>query len=250
MAIDVEKLPAARGIYRIYCDRVSYVGLSDNIRERIRQHLEATSGRSRILLDTGRARVKVLELLPKASDAQLAAREWHWYERLRQRGQILVNDPQRLGVTASGQHFPQASETAGRRRSRWQWAAICAGVGASCFAVGFGTVSQWQPARMATDLARPESVFEEGALGSPVPDASSRRAFDCRQDDLLGPGEEGSQVTALQSRLRTLGYYRGRPDGIYGDGTVAAVEAFQRDRNLLVDGVAGCRTQQALSEAT
>lgn len=55
----------------------------------------------------------------------------------------------------------------------------------------------------------------------------------------LKAGSEGAAVRALQSRLKTLGYYKGTVDGDFGTGTTDAVKAFQRANNLTVDGVAG-----------
>lgn len=40
----------------------------------------------------------------------------------------------------------------------------------------------------------------------------------------------------VQSRLRALGYYGGPVDGVWGDGTRAAVERFQRARGIAVTG--------------
>jgi len=43
----------------------------------------------------------------------------------------------------------------------------------------------------------------------------------------------------LQQQLKFLGYYNGEADNKYGLGTTHAVEAFQRDNKLEVDGWAG-----------
>lgn len=53
----------------------------------------------------------------------------------------------------------------------------------------------------------------------------------------------------LQQGLKDLGYYDGEVDGAYGAGTAAAVEAFQTDYGLNVDGVAGPETVNALHGA-
>lgn len=39
----------------------------------------------------------------------------------------------------------------------------------------------------------------------------------------LQPGDRNNHVAAVQARLRTLGYYDGSDDGVYGQGTQAAV---------------------------
>ena len=50
----------------------------------------------------------------------------------------------------------------------------------------------------------------------------------------------------LQMRLAELGYYGGTITGGYYGGTIKAVEAFQRDYGLDVDGAAGEKTQAVL----
>ena len=59
-------------------------------------------------------------------------------------------------------------------------------------------------------------------------------------------GSRGSEVTAIQTRLAELGYFKDRIDGIFGSRTKAAVIAFQRDRGLTADGIAGKNTLAAL----
>ena len=59
----------------------------------------------------------------------------------------------------------------------------------------------------------------------------------------------GANVLTLQSELTHLGYSVGPLDGIYGPKTLAAVNAFQRNDHLPVDGIAGLLTQTALEKA-
>lgn len=59
-------------------------------------------------------------------------------------------------------------------------------------------------------------------------------------------GAIGDDVLRLQKRLAERGFPPGRIDGEFGAGTEAAVIAFQHSAGLLVDGVAGRRTQAAL----
>lgn len=60
-------------------------------------------------------------------------------------------------------------------------------------------------------------------------------------------GMRGADVKALQQALEREGFNPGAIDGIFGNGTQAALLAFQRSAGLLADGVAGPRTQAALS---
>ncbi len=66
---------------------------------------------------------------------------------------------------------------------------------------------------------------------------------------LLKKGSRGDAVVALQEKLIALGYLTGPADGKYGNDTVAAVKAFQRDYGLTADGDAGSSTQAALMQA-
>lgn len=59
-------------------------------------------------------------------------------------------------------------------------------------------------------------------------------------------GSVGDEVTALQTALKSRGYYTGTVDGIYGTATKTAVQNFQRDSGLAVDGIAGKNTLAAL----
>ena len=64
--------------------------------------------------------------------------------------------------------------------------------------------------------------------------------------ETLENGSSGTAVKALQEKLKKLGFYTGNVDGSFGDGTEAAVMAFQLQNNLTVDGKAGPATQRAL----
>ncbi|MCC8537626.1 XVIPCD domain-containing protein [Xanthomonas axonopodis pv. poinsettiicola] len=85
--------------------------------------------------------------------------------------------------------------------------------------------------------------------------ASSRPyAGSSSHDGKLEQGERGESVKQLQSQLAQLGATGrdGKPlqaDGDFGANTKYAVEQFQRERGLQVDGVVGNRTQAALAQA-
>ncbi|MBQ3968907.1 MAG: spore cortex-lytic enzyme [Clostridia bacterium] len=55
-------------------------------------------------------------------------------------------------------------------------------------------------------------------------------------------GSSGSEVTQIQQKLQSLGYYSGRIDGIYGTNTKKAVTEFQKSCGLTPDGIAGTKT--------
>lgn len=59
-------------------------------------------------------------------------------------------------------------------------------------------------------------------------------------------GSTGKEVSDIQSRLQSLGYYTGKIDGIYGTATKNAVVNFQKANGLVADGVVGSKTMAAL----
>lgn len=66
---------------------------------------------------------------------------------------------------------------------------------------------------------------------------------------LLRAGDTGADVRDLQQALAALGYYTSSADGAFGDGTAAAVGAFQGASGLLADGIVGATTTAALRAA-
>lgn len=56
-------------------------------------------------------------------------------------------------------------------------------------------------------------------------------------------------VVEYQEQLQTLGYYRGRVDGMRGPNTIKALKAFQADHGLVEDGIYGMMTGKALEKA-
>lgn len=55
-----------------------------------------------------------------------------------------------------------------------------------------------------------------------------------------------SQNKQIQQRLKDLGYYTGKIDGIIGKWSIVAIKAFQRDNGLVVDGIVGPKTAAKL----
>ncbi|MEE8497303.1 MAG: peptidoglycan-binding protein, partial [Acidimicrobiia bacterium] len=60
---------------------------------------------------------------------------------------------------------------------------------------------------------------------------------------VLGYGSLGADVADVQQMLRALAQYDGPIDGIFGQGTTAAVRSFQDARGLAIDGIVGSRTR-------
>lgn len=63
----------------------------------------------------------------------------------------------------------------------------------------------------------------------------------------LRKGDKGNeQIKTVQRILKSLGYYKNLIDGSFGGGTAEAVEYFQAENGLTVDGVVGGNTWNAL----
>ncbi len=63
---------------------------------------------------------------------------------------------------------------------------------------------------------------------------------------IMTPYMEGIDVQNIQQRLMELGYYEGEIDGIYDQETAESVIAYQEAMGLLVDGVVGPDTWNAI----
>ena len=63
---------------------------------------------------------------------------------------------------------------------------------------------------------------------------------------LSSMGSRGSEVKAIQEKLKERGLYKGNIDGIYGINTRDAVIKFQKQNGLAQDGIAGPQTLKKL----
>lgn len=62
----------------------------------------------------------------------------------------------------------------------------------------------------------------------------------------LSWGSRGTEVVQLQQTLNAKGYWCGAADGIFGPKTYHGVTTFQKAAGLVVDGIVGPQTRQAL----
>ena len=109
---------------------------------------------------------------------------------------------------------------------------------------GKKTMQKMESLKSGTSSAAPAApVIIETVPAAESVSTSSLRA------DTLALGMKGSEVSELQTQLKTLGYYTGSIDGDFGSGTLNAVTAFQRASGLTADGLAGSKTRSLLSEA-
>ncbi|MBD4116326.1 carboxypeptidase [Xanthomonas citri pv. citri] len=99
-----------------------------------------------------------------------------------------------------------------------------------------------------------ESVKRDGVdLKHSVTSGSTSHQVSKSNDGKLEQGERGEQVKQLQGQLAQLVAVGrdGKPlraDGDFGGNTKYAVEQFQREHGLQIDGVAGQQTQAALAK--
>ncbi|MBF2063838.1 MAG: HEAT repeat domain-containing protein [Calothrix sp. C42_A2020_038] len=103
----------------------------------------------------------------------------------------------------------------------------------SCLIVGFN------PGRifaLETQMA-PALIKLAQTNPTPNPDTNQR---------ILRPGNSGTEVKALQTKLKQLGFYTGNIDGDYGVSTRIAVSRFQAANSLQADGILGSTTSAKL----
>src|SRR5699024_4771682 len=67
---------------------------------------------------------------------------------------------------------------------------------------------------------------------------------------VIQQGAVGDDVIELQSRLQYVGFYNGKIDGVFGWGTYWALRNFQYEFGMKVDGIAGEKLKQKLSDAS
>ncbi|MDL5366068.1 peptidoglycan-binding domain-containing protein [Xanthomonas sp. NCPPB 2654] len=113
-----------------------------------------------------------------------------------------------------------------------------------------------RPQQASPNLTAAARVSDISGNGRTVaaPSGASVASAAPMADGVLRKEEHGPEVKALQERLNQLGYTDADgkalgTDGKFGDRTKHAVEAFQRDHHLDVDGIAGKDTLTALREA-
>ncbi len=112
-----------------------------------------------------------------------------------------------------------------------------------------------------TDLneANPADGLKVGVTGSEVQEAQkviqNNKPFGENSSKILGTnntngslklGASGDKVKELQQWLTDYGYYSGAVDGNFGADTEKAVKMFQEESGIIVDGVVGKDTKNAM----
>ncbi len=98
---------------------------------------------------------------------------------------------------------------------------------------------------METDLAQIEAQVNAGSGSTVSTSASSASGY--QFTELLTVGSEDAQVTALQEKLSSLGFYSGPVTGFYGSLTEAAVMKYQTAHGIDATGYVGPSTRAALN---
>lgn len=107
----------------------------------------------------------------------------------------------------------------------------------TCLLFVLVAVRQWPAAQQAKPAGQ-----EATLKGQEAEEVFSKQTFRY--------GAKGSDVYELQGRLKFLGFYADKVDGIYGWKTLRSVKWFQNEFGLEADGIVGSRTKLKLWEAT
>lgn len=67
---------------------------------------------------------------------------------------------------------------------------------------------------------------------------------------IIQHGAIGDDVIELQARLKHIGFYNGKIDGVFGWGTYWALRNFQYEFGMEIDGLGGTKTKQKLEQVT
>ena len=106
------------------------------------------------------------------------------------------------------------------------------------------TLEETTPVATPTEESEATAPNNNGSTTST--DIGATSAITAGNLPILQIEDSGSSVEQLQARLTELNFYSGPLDGIFGPQTEQAVQNFQRQSGLSVDGVVGPETWQKL----
>ena len=115
-----------------------------------------------------------------------------------------------------------------------------------------GTYDEATEAAVRAFQKKTAGLYDDGVAGPDTlraiysSNAARSTTVAASSGETLELGSEGSEVRALQKRLKELGYLSGSVDGSFGLATQAAVIAFQQNNGLTADGKAGTATLNKL----
>lgn len=97
--------------------------------------------------------------------------------------------------------------------------------------------------------AQPATPAPTATMAAPPTSPPARPTEAPTEHRALRLGGHGVEVSQLQEKLLSLGYWLGEPDGVFGGTTQQAVYALQKVAGLTPDGVVGPRTRHVLARA-
>lgn len=75
---------------------------------------------------------------------------------------------------------------------------------------------------------------------------AEKKKLDLSKMEFLKAGSKGPQVKLLEKKLIEAGFLEGKPGSSFDKETAAAVKKYQKEKNLLVDGLVGQQTWASL----
>lgn len=109
-----------------------------------------------------------------------------------------------------------------------------------------------EPSLAPVETPAPTAYVQATATPAPTPKPTPVPTINITPNPAyktLQVGDRGDQVREMQEKLIAYGYLQGEADGAYGNQTRRAVEAFQYQHGLSVDGIAGRNTLTVLYES-
>lgn len=104
---------------------------------------------------------------------------------------------------------------------------------------------------MQKDVAQADQAAADSSLRQQMTKKGKESKYLAAQGKKSGlflqRGDSGARVERLQRLLAEKGMYKGAVDGVYSEEVAKAVSAFQKEKSLAVDGVAGQLTLDALN---
>lgn len=89
-------------------------------------------------------------------------------------------------------------------------------------------------------------MMVDGVVGSGTAGKLSVKLYTSARTGGISKGKTAANVKAVQTALKSAGYFRSTVDGVWGRRTMCAVMHFQSDCGLTVDGVVGSGTERKL----
>jgi hypothetical protein len=108
------------------------------------------------------------------------------------------------------------------------------------------SVSTGQACPLSTVMTTPIVTYTPPTYSESSPSTTSSIVFKFTKYLILG--SKGTEVTKLQTKLKALGFYKGKIDGGFGVSTEAAVKAFQKAHKITQAGSVGPQTRALLNK--